>query len=247
MINIIYRPCGYETQGSKRNDPNHRPHWFTKENTFKSLVISILNAKQHINKFTVVYDGWTGTFFEYIKETCSILSKENIQCEIINTNFNSVYGSLNFATQLGCNQGGDTYFVEDDYFHLPNAIMKMVLALPKHQLLSGYDHLDRYTRTDDIDYKIQVSFDFPSNTHWRTVESTGHSYALTGELLSQISDIIQRHEFIASDRELWRYLHSVNIPIWVPIPGLVTQVDPFLSPGVDWEQQNEIVKNYIIG
>ena len=36
------------------------------------------------------------------------------------------------------------------------------------------------------------------------------------------------------DRKFFRNLYKNNIRLWVPIPGVTTQVDDKLSPGVVW-------------
>lgn len=242
MLNIIYRPYSGETDGIGIRSEGHRPDWFTKQNTYKSLSNSILANKEHVKTFYVLFDGFEGSFYQYIIEDVQKLKSFGVQVDFQKmVGGGSVYNSLKVATKFGCDLGGDTYFVEDDYFHLPEAIGKIAKALPNLKLLSGYDHLDRYTRTDDIDYPHIIKFDKPSNHHWRTSESTGHSYAIEGSLMEEIKHLLMSHEFTVSDRELWRYLHRQKIHLYTAIPGFVTQVDPYLSPGVDWSYYSKQV------
>ena len=242
MLNIIYRPYSGETQDHPWHRPGHRPAWFSKYNTHKSLFNSIMKNKEYVKKVYVLFDGIEATFYNQILESLKTFEELGIEYEIKNIHAGSVYNSVKISTEIACNIGGDIYIVEDDYFHLPDAIKKIALALPKYKILSGYDHPDRYYRTDDIDYKLQVSFDTESNHHWRTSESTGHTYAVSGDLLESIKPVLMAHEHTVSDRELWRYLHRNNIPLWTAVPGFVTQVDPFLSPGVDWGKSSEECK-----
>jgi hypothetical protein len=43
------------------------------------------------------------------------------------------------------------------------------------------------------------------------------------------------YNFKLQDRDLFRYLITKkNIRLWNPIPGVITQVDQNLSPGINW-------------
>lgn len=239
MLNIIYRPYAGENEDNHANvRPGHRPPWFSKVKISKALFDSIIFGKEHVEKVYVLFDGADGIFKTEVLNSLKRLSELGIQNEFLHIQAGSVYNSLKMATEVACALspcGKSVYMVEDDYLHKPDSIQKIDLALPELQILSGYDHLDRYTRTDDIDYKIQIKYIDSTKQHWRTSESTGHTYAIHTDLLSQIKHILLQHEHIISDRELWRDLHKINIPLWTAVPGFVTQVDQFLSPGTDWE------------
>ena len=161
--------------------------------------------------------------------------------DVVKINDKSNIGSLRTTFQIASQLGGNIYFVEDDYLHLPDSIEKIDLALPNLKLVNGYDHLDRYTRTDDIEYEKKIAFDTASNIHWRTAEATCCTYAVEEELYKQIEPLIRHYEL--SDRELFRHLHRIGVPLWTAIPGLTTQVDPFLSPGINWEKFNNTLKD----
>jgi hypothetical protein len=244
MLNVIYRPFSGETEDHTYDRPGHRPEWFSKYNTHKSLFNSIVRNKEYVKKVYVLFDGVEGIFYNQILESLKSFTELQIPYEVQNIHAGSVYNSVKISTEFACNVGGNIYIVEDDYFHLPDAIKKIALALPKYKLLSGYDHPDRYYRVDDINYNLQVSFDRESDHHWRTSESTGHTYAVSGDLLEKIKPVLNHHDFIRSDRDLWRFLHTQNIPLWTSVPGFVTQVDPYLSPGVDWKKYSEECKQY---
>jgi hypothetical protein len=38
---------------------------------------------------------------------------------------------------------------------------------------------------------------------------------------------------------MFRFLHRQGVPLFTSIPGLTTQVDMYLSPGIDWESFNK--------
>lgn len=228
MLNIVYRFCDLETDGNIRDI---RPRWYSKLNCMKSFLKSVEHSRDHIDNLVFVYDGDGGPQYDLIPKEFEIVKIPD------RSNIGSLRKQLDIATQLG----GNIYFVEDDYLHLPDSIKKIDLALPNLKLVNGYDHLDRYTRTDDIDYEKKIVFNVNSNTHWRTAEATCCTYAVEEQLYKQIEPLIRHYEL--SDRELFRHLHRVGVPLWTAIPGLTTQVDPFLSPGIDWEQFNNILKD----
>ena len=92
------------------------------------------------------------------------------------------------------------YFLEDDYLHTKNSLNILASGIQKYNLITGYDHLDRYTRTDDISYQNEI-IEFYDTSHWRSVESTTCTWMCTkkyleivtpGEVITENSDIILR-------------------------------------------------------
>lgn len=220
MLNIIYRLCELETNGNLRP---HRPKWFSKQKSLQSFLNSLELCKSHVNDVVFVHDGEPGILFEMINNFDVIKINDK-------SNEKSLHKTLDVADELG----GNIYFVEDDYLHLENSISKIDLVLPELKLVNGYDHLDRYTRSDDIAYNLKIVF--KNDHHWRTAESTCCTYAIEENLYKEIKNTIR--EFSLNDRGLFRSLHQMNIPLWTALPGLTTQVDTNLSPGIDWEKFN---------
>jgi hypothetical protein len=221
MLNIIYRLCENEADGRLRNI---RPPWFSKQKCLKSFLDSVEFAKNMINKVVFVHDGDGDILLNLIPKEFEII-KINYK-----SNLSSLYETLDVADRLG----DDLYFVEDDYLHFTDSISKINAALPKYKLLTGYDHLRRYVDCDDMDYEKLIDFNFASNHHWRTAESTCCTYAIEKNLYKKHRQNIR--DFALNDRGLFRYFHSVNTPLWTAIPGLTTQVDPYMSPGINWEK-----------
>jgi len=250
MINVIYRPCGAETEpGHYRiGQQEHRPFWFNKETIYKSILISLINAKQYIDTFYIFYDGeFKGEFYNFILNSFDFLRQNNINFEFREIHQNSVFGSVKYSTTFACEQKQSFYIVEDDYLHKSDSILKMVKALPKYKLLTGYDHVRQYKILDEYSlggYKVDVDFDFESNIHWRTTKSVGHTYMVSKELVDSVGDIFCDDQSVRSDWDLWKTLHQKNIPVWAAVPGIVTQVDPWMSPGVDWEFVNNLALNF---
>jgi hypothetical protein len=223
MLNVIYRLCELEADGRLRP---HRPDWFSKTNCLQSFFLALSNATEHVGKVVFVHDGEGDILLNQIPKDFELV-KINA-----NSNAESLYKTFDVADEIG----GNIYFVEDDYLHLPQSIKKIDIVLPKYKLVNGYDHSDRYTRTDDINYPLRIDFDFNSNHHWRTAESTCCTYAVEEETWKQISPVIRKYGL--DDRGLFRHLHGLSVPLWTALPGITSQIDTNMSPGVDWKGFN---------
>lgn len=226
MFNVIYRLCENEADGNLRP---HRPFWFSKQNCLKSFLNAVNFAENRIDKLIFVHDGSGDTLLNMIPKKYEIVKINE------NSNIKSLYKTYDIADELD----GDLYFVEDDYLHLPLSILKIYSALPNYKLINGYDHSDRYTRNDDIIYQVKVDFNLNSNHHWRTAESTCCTYAIEGTIYKQLSPLIRNYGL--NDRELFRHLHRIGLPLWTPIPGVTSQIDTNLSPGINWFDFNDYV------
>lgn len=224
MLNIIYRLCENEADGNLRS---HRPRWFSKQKCLQSFLNSLHLCKDHVDKVIFVHDGDSGPQLDMLNGRYDIVKIHD------RTNIGSLRKTFEIADQIG----GSIYFVEDDYLHMPHSIGKIDLVLPELKLVNGYDHSDRYTRTDDIDYELKLIVRY--HHHWRTAESTCCTYAVEENTYKQIKNTIQEYEL--DDRGLFRKLHEMNIPLWTALPGLTTQVDTNLSPGIDWEKFNGMI------
>lgn len=223
MLNIIYRLYEAEADGNLRP---HRPSWFSKQKCLQSFLNSVNLCKDHIDKLIFVHDGKDGPLLDMLKGY-------DVVRIYANSNLKSLYKTFDIADQIG----GSIYFVEDDYLHMPYSIGKIDLVLPELKLVNGYDHSDRYTRTDDIDYELKLVL--RHHHHWRTAESTCCTYAIESDLYDRIAPIIR--DYALDDRGLFRKLHEIGVPLWTALPGLTTQVDTNLSPAVDWEKFNGMI------
>jgi hypothetical protein len=168
---------------------------------------------------------------------------EELNYKVIFNNFNSVIKSVFFKFDYAENFSSSDYiyFLEDDYVHTSNALNIMLDGVKTFELISGYDHLDRYTRDDDISFGMESIF-FKNNTHWRTAESTTATFMCTKKMLKEILPYAKKH--LANDRNFFRELYTKNIRLFTPIPGVSTHVhENFLSPGLDWEKILNDFKN----
>lgn len=214
--------CENETDGNLRDI---RPAWFDKISCLQSFINAVEYARKNISSVTFLHDGPPGPLLDYIdrlpwmEEYCKINHKDNLQ-------------SLLTTFHIADEKRNDIYFVEDDYIHKIYSIEKIAKAVKNLGLVGGYDHPDRYTRTDDAPYELKLVFDVDSDMHWRTSESTCCTWAATREVYRSIRQDIESYGIW--DRELFRHLHRRGIPLWTSIPGLTTQVDQCMSPGEDW-------------
>ena len=223
VLNIIYRLCELETDGNIRDI---RPRWYSKQNCLKSFLYAVDNCRDHVNSVTFVHDGDGDILLNMIPK----------EFEVVKIHDKSNLMSLRKTFEVASQVGGNIYFVEDDYLHIPGSIKRIDKALPDLKLVNGYDHLDRYIRTDDIEYEKRIVFNVNSGVHWRTSESTCCTWAAEEETYKKIEPIVRQYELW--DRELFRTLHKMGTPLWTSIPGLTTHVDLCMSPGVNWEEVN---------
>jgi len=223
-LDIIYRCCEQEVEGRVKEI---RPTWFNKINCLQTFIEAIKQAHDLLGEIIFLHDGPKGKLYNAIPKQYTIKEVNYMQNEL------SLLETFKIADSLNEN----IYFVEDDYLHLPNSIRMIASCVDNFKLLTGYDHLDRYKRTDDITInKETIAFSRKSNCHWRTAESTCCTWATTRELWRGVIGILAK-EYKLRDREFFRALYTKhNIRLWSPIPGVTTQVDQCLSPGIDWEK-----------
>lgn len=238
MIKIIYR-----TSNSEK--PEVRPKYYNKVSCFQSLIKAIEEYPGSINLLTV-YDG-------------ELENKELIQLAKNSGSFKNIMfkknsESFRYAYECALNYKSDTivYFVEDDYFHLSDAIKELKNAFNKigPDYLTLYDHPVRYAE----DYKFGLDLPtnqqiyFAGNHHWRYQESTCMTFAAKVKTLKEDKGIFWRYtqNDTPEDRELFKRLQgligyekgSPKRALIGPMPSLATHLHlPWLAPGVNWENE----------
>jgi len=229
---ILYRASNYELERGAFK--SNRPFWFSKQKCFKSIMdafhASYILDGQH--EMHVVLDGPRGELSEYIE------SFKHVNIRQINANGNAACLSHVYDIYLNEFSNRDVYFVEDDYLHLPNSIDLISEGVNSFDLVTGYDHTDRYTRTDDNTYR-QESIVLGKTCHWRTAESTTCTWATKGgEWGNQL--IKTAKHYLLEDRAFFRHLISSEIRLYIPMPGCTTHMNACqLSPYTDWQSFNE--------
>jgi FkbM family methyltransferase len=217
-LNIIYRGCNLENP----NEPSRpgRPKGFSKIDCFYTLHRAIKNYN-NVNKVYIIIDGDKGYLSDYI---------ESLGYKIIYIDAKSNEKSLKYCYELASSIDDDNniYFVEDDYWHTENALSVINEGIINFGLTTGYDHTDRYTRTDDISYGKEY-IKLSENHYWRTAESTTCTWAVSRTLYNKINDVAK--EELLNDRNFFRKLYSRNIKLHTPIPSVSTHVmEGYISP-----------------
>lgn len=217
-LNIIYRGCNLE---SPKDTPRPgRPVGFDKTECFYTLHRSILKSNCVANVYIII-DGDRGYLSDYIEE----LGYDVIYIDKKSNELSLKY-CYEFANSLDNN---NIYFIEDDYWHLENALDVINEGVNTFGMVTGYDHMDRYTRNDDITYGRE-SILLSENHYWRTAESTTCTWAISKKLYEQIGSIAIKE--LLWDRNFFRRLIvEKNIRLHTPIPAVSTHLfDGTISP-----------------
>jgi hypothetical protein len=145
---------------------------------------------------------------------------------------------------------GLVYMSEDDYLYMPEALPELMLAaeaFPDVEYFTLYDHLDRYTRTDDLRFGRREFIRVSGARHWKVVESTCSTFAARVSALQGLDGFLKRSFCVTGrtwDRTAWRLVQGIGpLFFWKwpkrrlvePLPSLATHLDPpYLAPLVDW-------------
>lgn len=227
-ILIVYRCCENETIQSSIK--TFRPQWFNKIIGLDSILNEI--QRDVDVKFIAIHDGPPGVLYQYLLDKSVEIQKIN-EC----SNEKSLKYCLDFAKSK-YKDHDVLYFVEDDFLHRKGWLPVLKEGVAAFKLVTLYDHLDRYIRTDDIklDLKIQIT----KESHWRIAESTTCTWAVSTDIFMAVYDEAIR--FLLNDRAMFRHFHNIKIPLWTCIPGYSTHVVATLySPCINWEQINKEV------
>lgn len=224
QIRLLVRHCQVDAVKS-------RPDWFDKEKAFQDLLGTV--EMEPSIELTVMFDGDPTAHF--IKD---------YDVDVVRFDAGSDAASfrkcLQFAaSQRGWNDDDIIYFLEDDYIHKPRwpTILWEGFENPDADMVSLYDHKDRYTRNEPP-CKVTVT----KSSHWRSATSTTNTFAVKYRVLLEDMDVhltfalegIQTghhrdHEkFVALAQAKGRTLFT-------SIPGYSTHCEKhYLSPIVAW-------------
>ena len=225
-INVVYRCC---EEDSKKQ---FRPDFFCKldclENFLEHFKYDTKVRDVEIN-IIAVHDGPEGKIFDRL---------EYHDLDVHKINFKSNEKSLLYSLSLGNGFEGDiVYFVEDDYLHREHSVAMLIegIARNPHGIVSGYDHTDRYTRIDDIDYE-RTKIILGEKCYWRTAESTTCTWATHQDNFAHIFPLAINYKL--DDRGFFRAMYASGNKLITPMPGFSTHCHiPYMSPFIDWTKE----------
>jgi hypothetical protein len=165
-LHVVCRSTGGENK-------KERPSYYSKVMCLVSLLRSIAEASQEID-VVFLNDG------PVPEDRLALMAQAGEVMELPEVGrVRSYWAALGLLATRKWDDGDLVYFVEDDYLHLPNALETLIAAaeeLPWAPYFTLYDCPDRYTRSDDADGGRARVF-IGGRHHWRTVESTTHTFA----------------------------------------------------------------------
>lgn len=231
-VDIIYRCCETDTKGPSR------PRYFSKLNCLNNMLdVFKYNDKPNGVEVNIhaIHDGPCGLLYEQLDQCDITIEKINV-----NSNAKSLELSLGFAA--GLYETDIIYFLEDDYLHTEDALSVLLEGFTvagkvnKSNIVTLYDHPDRYTRSDDID-RGQTHVFLGDTRYWRTSESTTCTWAITQDTFLEEKIYDEAIKFGLNDREFFRSLHRRGIILFTPMHAASTHCHlPFMSPFVDWSK-----------
>jgi hypothetical protein len=211
-INIIYRGCNLENPNDSPR--KGRPKGFDKRDCFDTLHRAISSC-HCVGEIFIIMDGGRGYLSDHIESKGYTITYIDLK-----SNEKSLAYCYNLASNL--QDGNNLYFVEDDYWHTEDALTIINEGVDYMGLVTGYDHLDRYTSTDDITYGKEY-ITLSQNRHWRTAESTTCTWACSAEVYSHIHNIAS--EELLEDRRFFRRVYmEKQIRLFTPIPAVTSHM-----------------------
>lgn len=230
-MHIFYR-------ASEINTPIHevfggvRPSWFDKRVCFKSLYDSVVASNIKCDITVIMDNAGQGNLEEYVRK---------FDVSVVPINHRSHIKSLMMAYDMidSIKDNEHIYLVEDDYLHTSDAIAILNEGINKFEMVTCYDHPDRYdvnVRCTDVTQGNEM-IDISESTHWRTIEATTHTFGFSRHRYEVIKDYLRIY---TEDRPLFRRLYlDRGLRLWSPMLGRSTHLNRFLmSPFVDWEEVN---------
>lgn len=146
-------------------------------------------------------------------------------------------GTFHRQIEIALERKDQFFFVEDDYYFLPESGRKIVEALKHFDFLTPYDH-PGYYREKIHKYKRDIKL--IGDQHWQTVISTTLTFAGKYGVLREEFATMQKYGW--ADHPMWCDI-TKRYKLWSPIPTLATHMEkPHLSPCVDWAKIFENVK-----
>ncbi len=246
MIHFIYR-------STWKDGKKTRPVGFSKSLSLYSFIRALEHVKTP-NTVTFFNDG------EMPEDRLALM--RTFGTEVIQTggigNSASYNATLDYVKKATWDRDDIVVFQEDDYMFTESAIIKLIDAtstIRDVDYFTMYDHLDRYTRTDDKGLS-RIRIYWTGDHHWRIVESTCMSFASRFHIL--LKDMWMHRLFsklkYPRDRMMWYCIQGIGMFGWKwpnhrlvgPIRSLTTHMEiESMAPGVDWAQEIQTLRQWM--
>jgi len=168
-------------------------------------------------------------------------------CETVRTNGGSSAAGFLIVMDAALELPDDetVYFVEDDYFHLPNSRMVLLEGLERSHYVSLYDHRDKYIPAsmggnpfiDDDAAELTKVF-VTNSVHWKLTNSTTMTFATKVATLKEDAEIWKKYTSgtYPQDFKCFLELRENGRTLATPLPGYSTHCEPmWASPLINWE------------
>lgn len=242
MLNIILRTCTATDSASVKRFGLSRPLASSKRELVLACMNSLLDSLGGQGVVHVLDDHSPS---DDKKDMRALLRSYSSAHQFVPLNKgkgagNSLQAAFLYAKE---NDFPFVYFCEDDYLHLPHAIVSMLDCYERyHSVIFPVDYYDRYVGRDEGDV-------YPSNiylgayNYWRTVHHTTATVMLESRILQEYWDVYcdaaDREKKIPSvgwEDETTNKIYQLERCL-SPLPSLAAHVSPFppLPPFVDWE------------
>jgi len=231
-LNIIYRAC--ELEVDEDNIRYGRPHWFDKLKCFKSLQDSLVGINNY--KIYCIFNGKRKKLFNYIKQ----FSNTKVVKTKLESNFESLMASYDLISEI--NLSGSYYFLEDDYLHTKDSIEVLIDGIKKFELVTTYDHPDKYEKENLIFKKEQIKLGL--HCHWRTSDYTTCTWACNERIWKEIKNIAYKHAKLTNDIGFFKEIYEKEKKIlYTPMYGRSTHLMNWtMSPYINWENINDLIE-----
>ena len=240
-MNIFYRYCNKELDSSQYRDK--RPSWFSKFTCFDTFWNSYLQVRS--NGIKLFFIGEPGKLQDYIK------SKVNV-ADYIDINEDTCTKSVIKAIEVidSVKDNNSIFCAEDDYLWLPDAVETLYYGMELNGFVTGYDHpginyIENCNMCQNNITKEKEKIVFYRGKHWRTNESTTHTFGCKREIFDKTKHIILNRIELDDQAFFKKSYLDYGIRLWSPIPAVTSDCHiTYTSPGINWEYFNNLFKEH---
>jgi len=178
---------------------------------------------------------------ETLRMIYQYIPKECVECVSVGHGAGTFRLGLNYA--LNQNDEAVIYFLENDYFHQPQAaqILKEGFSIPRVSFVTLYDHSDKYVNGKNPFIRKQsekTRVYLTKSTHWKETNSTTMTFATKVSTLKKTMQIFKRWTAKTHPWDLCIFteLRLRGYILISPIPSQSTHGETeTLAPLIEWE------------